>query len=286
MKQAVFLMTSLNGVRKATFRKQLTNLLEREVQVTVMLAMMDFNKYWIVKGIFNRLMKGLPNSHGVNLVTLPELFRDSHGIPLSEDERHDINFSGLTEREVVTDDGHTVLRYLNDHGHIVAELVLSQDNDPLELNQFDHDHICQTNTYDESGRVIGIQKFDEEETLAESYLLNVNEEAVYRFVRHERNVKLAVNVAETANIVPRTLQDETSFSQADSDHASDTTLMTMSEDYFEVVDYVTYKRYADLYAFDELVLQQFNDPNTRWFINLDDNAQLAPLLQNHLIFNY
>ncbi|MSE22680.1 hypothetical protein GKC44_15905, partial [Lactobacillus parabuchneri] len=76
-------LTSIQGIRKATFKKQLMSLLTTDFQVVVLLAMTDFDEIWQAEREFTRL--DLPAAGpAVRLISLADIYADHEGIDLKQ----------------------------------------------------------------------------------------------------------------------------------------------------------------------------------------------------------
>ncbi|WCJ47150.1 hypothetical protein OE230_09560 [Levilactobacillus brevis] len=190
MQRVIFLVTSLNGMHKPNFTKQLLQALQQGQRVVILAALIDFEATWTVRAFLNRLAQTEPQVKQIELLTLADLFKDESGLTLTSDERNMPDLVAFDERLFV-DGQEQVKRYLN-VGHLVAERRQLDDETPMVLRQYQTDQLVQIDTYDLSGRVVGIEKIVDE-VAQTSYVLNQKGEAVLRFVRHERPIEKVYN---------------------------------------------------------------------------------------------
>lgn len=294
MQQIIFLVTSLNGMHKPNFSKQLLQALARGARVSVLVALIDFDASWLVREYLNRLAKKHQQVADVELVTLADMFRQESGLKLTSDERNAPDLTSFDER-LFADDQQQVKRYLNE-GHLVAELRQLDDETPMVLRQYKADQLVQTDTYGLDGQVVAIEKIVDE-VAQTSYVLNEQGEAVLRFVRHERPVEQVYNLstnsvmtavefsgakqnAEQANMMQR--QKEKAAAEA-IDHTS---IISTTETYYGVLAYSNYRRFDDVYAFYQAVLSRLLTSDTQLYVDLAANAAFSPQMPNQLIFNY
>ncbi|MGX6429193.1 hypothetical protein [Levilactobacillus yonginensis] len=294
MQQIIFLVTSLNGMHKLNFSKQLLQALARGARVSVLVALIDFDASWLVREYLNRLAKKHRQVADVELVTLADMFRQESGLKLTSDERNAPDLTSFDER-LFADDQQQVKRYLNE-GHLVAELRQLDDETPMVLRQYKADQLVQTDTYGLDGQVVAIEKIVDE-VAQTSYVLNEQGEAVLRFVRHERPVEQVYNLstnsvmtavefsgakqnAEQANMTQR--QKEKAAAEA-IDHTS---IISTTETYYGVLAYSNYRRFDDVYAFYQAVLSRLLTSDTQLYVDLAANAAFSPQMPNQLIFNY
>lgn len=294
MQQFIFLLTSLNGMHKPNFSTQLLKALQRDAQVSVLVAMVDFESVWTVRQYLNQLARKDQRIKQVRLLTLAEMFADEPGLALTAEERHEMNLEN-DEQRLFADNQEQVKRYL-DAGHMVAELRQIDDETPMVLRQYQADQLVQVDTYGLDGQIVGIEKI-ENEVAQTSYLLNRHGEAVLRFVRHERPVEHIYNLSATSAMLATQFDDakqvasaatlsKRQLEKAASDAIDKTQVVTATEAYYGVLAYSNYRRFNDVFAFYQAVLSRLLTPETRLYVDLAVNAHFSPQMPNQLIFNY
>lgn len=294
MQQFIFLLTSLNGMHKPNFSIQLQKALQRGVQVSVLVAMVDFEAVWTVRQYLNQLARKDARVKSVRLITLAEMFAKEPGLALTVAERHAVQLDSYEQR-LFADNQEQVKRYL-DAGHMVAELRQIDDETPMVLRQYQEDQLTQVDTYGLDGTVVGIEKI-QNEVATTSYLLNQHGEAVLRFVRHERPVEHVYNLSATSAMLATEFEDakqvanaatmsKRQLEKAEAKTIDKTQVITATEAYYGVLAYSNYRRFSDIYAFYQAVLSRLLTPQTRLYIDLAVNAHFSPQMPNQLIFNY
>lgn len=294
MQRVIFLVTSLNGMHKPNFTKQLLQALQQGQRVVILAALIDFEANWTVRAFLNRLAQTEPQVKQIELLTLADLFKDESGLTLTSDERNMPDLVAFDERLFV-DGQEQVKRYLN-VGHLVAERRQLDDETPMVLRQYQTDQLVQIDTYDLSGRVVGIEKIVDE-VAQTSYVLNQKGEAVLRFVRHERPIEKVYNLSATSAMLATQFAEAKqaaammNMSKRERDRAAaevadQTSIIKTTETYYGVLAYSNYQRFGQVYAFYESLLSRLMTSTTRLYVDLADNAALAPQMPDQLIFNY
>lgn len=294
MQRVIFLVTSLNGMHKPNFTKQLLQALQQGQRVVILAALIDFEATWTVRAFLNRLAQTEPQVKQIELLTLADLFKDESGLTLTSDERNMPDLVAFDERLFV-DGQEQVKRYLN-VGHLVAERRQLDDETPMVLRQYQTDQLVQIDTYDLSGRVVGIEKIVDE-VAQTSYVLNQKGEAVLRFVRHERPIEKVYNLSATSAMLATQFAEAKqaaammNMSKRERDRAAaevadQTSIIKTTETYYGVLAYSNYQRFGQVYAFYESLLLRLMTSTTRLYVDLADNAALAPQMPDQLIFNY
>ncbi|BAN07131.1 conserved hypothetical protein [Levilactobacillus brevis KB290] len=294
MQRVIFLVTSLNGMHKPNFTKQLLQALQQGQRVVILAALIDFEATWTVRAFLNRLAQTEPQVKQIELLTLADLFKDESGLTLTSDERNMPDLVAFDERLFV-DGQEQVKRYLN-AGYLVAERRQLDDETPMVLRQYQTDQLVQIDTYDLSGRVVGIEKIVDE-VAQTSYVLNQKGEAVLRFVRHERPIEKVYNLSATSAMLATQFAEAKqaaammNMSKRERDRAAaevadQTSIIKTTETYYGVLAYSNYQRFGQVYAFYESLLSRLMTSTTRLYVDLADNAALAPQMPDQLIFNY
>jgi hypothetical protein len=281
-------------MHKPNFTKQLLQALQQGQRVVILAALIDFEATWTVRAFLNRLAQTEPQVKQIELLTLADLFKDESGLTLTSDERNMPDLVAFDERLFV-DGQEQVKRYLN-AGHLVAERRQLDDETPMVLRQYQTDQLVQIDTYDLSGRVVGIEKIVDE-VAQTSYVLNQKGEAVLRFVRHERPIEKVYNLSATSAMLATQFAEAKqaaammNMSKRERDRAAaevadQTSIIKTTETYYGVLAYSNYQRFGQVYAFYESLLSRLMTSTTRLYVDLADNAALAPQMPDQLIFNY
>lgn len=279
MKEAIFLVTSLAGIRKSTFKNRVAMCLNEQGQVTVLLAMVRFNEFEPAKRQLAKTFKKKALDQ-IKIVTLADLVTNSQGVSLAAEEVFDQRF--LTATEKVFEDpknaANKVYRYV-DAGQIFGEVVKDETDTSIEMTRFVDNQPIQTAVFD-GDQMIGLLNYEDGE-LAQSLLLNSAGELVYRFLRHKRQVNWLYSFGRTSKL-------SLSNQMVEDDPKEPRIVYNTSEQkpYYEVIDHGAYHRLGDLYAFYALLLQALRKPGTELFIDIDDNQDLVSQMPQQLIFNY
>ena len=294
MQQIIFLVTSLDGLHKPNFTAQLTKALQENVTIKLLVALVDFDAAWEVRQFIERLARDDDRFSHIRIVTIAELYAQETGLALSAEERRQPDLAAYEQRVFATPQGQ-ICRYL-DHGHLAAELQQLDDQTPMVLRQYRNDQLMQIDTYDLQGRVVGVAQF-QEGAATTSYLLNAKGEATLKLTRHQRQVEHIYNLgAESAmvatefsgakevaalNSMSKRKRDRTLAKSVDH-----TEMITTTEAYYSVLVYATYRRFSDVFAFYQTVLDRLMTPQTRLYVDLAVNAVLSPQMPHQLLFNY
>lgn len=285
MGRAIFLATTIQGIRKETFRRQLLSLVNNDFQVVVLFAMTDFDEIWQAKQEFTKikLPDGAPE---VRLISLADIYADHDGVTLKPNDYINPDLSGLKEY-----DSHhgkmSITRYIDDNGNIVAETLFGENSVRLHTLFFDENsRIIQINSYDNQDRLFGIGKYIND-NLEESLLLNAKGQLVYRFTNYIKNQKVSYNVTQSSTIAAP--QDLTEV-QDDTAKKADETLKTYEgqgkSTFTKSLSYSDYHRYDDINAFYHQVLLNMNIEDARTYIDIDNIVDASKYLPSKRIFNY
>ncbi|AEB73887.1 hypothetical protein ACN50G_11355 [Lentilactobacillus buchneri] len=285
MGRAIFLATTIQGIRKATFRRQLLALINNQYQVVVLLAMTDFDEIWQAKREFSKidLPKGTPS---VRLISLADIYAEHDGVSLKAADFMDPDLSGLQ-----TFKAHQgklpVTRYIDADGNIVAETLFTEDNTRIHTLYFDKSsRISQINSYDDADRLFGIEKYVDD-ALTESLLLNAKGELVYRFTNYVKDQKVSYNVTPSSTIAA---PQELSEIQDDKSNSKDEMLTAYEgqgkSTFTKALSYSDYHRYDDINAFYHQVLLNMNIEDARTYIDIDNIVDASKYLPGKRIFNY
>lgn len=278
MKQAIFWVTSLAGLRKLTFKQKVKSLMNDRVQVTIMLAMIRFDHYerahHLIEAQFQR-----SQMLQLNIVSLADLMADVPGIEVASEEQFKSDFESLPSHrfDVTEVTGLTTVRYIKD-GEITAEVTEDANQNPLLKTRFNGHQPVQSAVY-EVGKQFGILSYQEGE-LAQALLLNRQGQLVTRFIRHIKPVSYVYTMGQTSKLAFTELVSET-----DKGHH---VIYQDSEvqSYYEVVNYQDYDRFDSVYSFYANLLEKVVGADSGLFIDLNDNPKLTPYLPQQLIFNY
>lgn len=294
MQQIIFLVTSLDGLHKPNFTKQLAAALQQNVTIKLLVALVDFDATWEVRQFIERLARDDERVSRVRIITIAELYAQETGLALSAEDRHLPDLTAYDER-VFADQQGQIRRYL-DHGYLAAELHQLDDNTPMVLRQYHDDQLVQVDTYDLHGQVVGVAQLANG-VAQTSYVLNAQGAAVLRLTRHQRAVEHVYNLgADSAmiatefssakevaalNNMSKRKRDRTLAQSVDH-----TEMIATTETYYSVLVYATYRRFNDVFSFYQTVLDRLMTPQTQLYVDLAVNAVLSPQMPHQLIFNY
>lgn len=277
MKQAVFLVTSLAGVKKLTFKQKIKALLDEQAHVRIVLAMIKFNDYDTAERQIKRLFVG--HEQLIELITLAKIVAQYQGVPVPTNEQFDSGFEQLPNHrfEPTQDMANPTVRYIQDD-EIVAEVQLDENDQPLLKTKVENHQPVQTAVY-ENAHQFGLLEYEAGQ-LNQALLLNATGQLIFRFIRHQQPVTYAYTMGRTSklaftNILAEVDDDRHVVYQA-----------TEQKAYFEVVDYQNYQRFDSVEAFYAQLLNQVVPDDALLFIDLNDNPKLTPYLPQQLIFNY
>lgn len=278
MKQAIFWVTSLAGLRKLTFKQKVKSLMNDQVQVTIILAMIKFDDYEgarrLIAALFQRSVLDQ-----LNIVSLADLMADEPGIEVAAEEQFNTDFETLPSHRFDAADAskQTTVRYIKD-GEIVAETREDVNQNPLSKTRFNDHQPVQSAVY-EAGEQFGIMSYHDGE-LAQALLLNQKGQLATRFIRHTQPVSFVYTMGRTSKLAFTELVSETDKEQHVIYQDSEV------QSYYEVVSYQNYDRFDSVYSFYASLLEKVVGADSGLFIDLNDNPNLAPYLPQQLIFNY
>ncbi|ANZ62319.1 hypothetical protein [Secundilactobacillus paracollinoides] len=277
MKQAIFLVTSLAGIKKLTFKQKITMLRNDDIQITVVLGMVQFDEYEAAK----QLIQTMVGAGRVIVMSLAELVRDKPGIAVAEKDQFTADYRDLDVKRFSAGDNtdDVILRYVAE-GDIVAEEVVDADGRLITATKISQNQPVAAAVY-EDDKQIGLLHYTDGKH-DESLLLNGAGELVYRFIRHDHHVTYDYEMQRTSKMAFTNLISET-------DEKTDQVSYRLSEErpYYEVVDHVDFHRFNSIFEFyAEFISTEFADVPASLFIDLNDNPHFAAYLQQLLIFNY
>lgn len=278
MEQAFFLVTSLAGLKKLTFQQKIKALLEEHVQITALLAIVQFDEYEIARQTLQAMIKP-EQAAQFEIRTMAELVANTPGVALRAEDRFNDDFETLPSKQFATQTiaNGTIHRYI-DAGEIVAETVTDATQTPLMKTRLVDNQPVQSVVYEDQ-RPAGMMTY-QDGVIEQAMLLNAQGELVYRFIRHQHPVTYAYDMGRTSKLVFTNLLSETDDQkhvvyQATEDRAD-----------YEVIDHVGYHRFSDAYEFYAQLLQTTVPEGAEIFIDLNDNPKLVEHLPQQLIFNY
>lgn len=278
MKTAIFLVTSLAGVKKLTFKQKIKALMNDHIQITIVLAIIKLDDNEMAKKLIQSLFHS-GRLEQLNIISLASLMLDSEGIAVADNELFNDDFSSLPSHrfEPATALESTTIRYVKD-GEIIAEVEQDGNDEPLLKTRFENHLPIQAVVY-ENGHQFGILNYQDGE-LSQSLLLNDDGQLVFRFIRHTKPVNFAYTMGRTSKLKFTELLSQEDEEQHIIYQASE------KRPYYEVVDYANYDRFDSVYSFYAQLLQNVVSGDEELFIDLNDNPQLTPYLPQQLIFNY
>lgn len=282
MKQAIFLVTTIQGIRKPTFLKQLLSLISDDYQIVVLLAMTDFDEIWQAEREI-KLLRLRADLDGVRTISLADVYADHDGVALENSDYLTTDVSNLA-----THDSHSgklrVSRYVDHDGNIVAETLFAEDETRLHTIFFDkNSRIIQINNYDHQNHLFGIEKFTDN-FLEESLLLNAKSDLIFRFTNYVSPLKSSFAIASTS-VIPLP-QELTVIAGQKNDAAQKLyegqgqTIVT------KAISYSDYHRYDDINAFYHQVLMNMDIEGVRTYLDINDIVDASKYLPGKRIFNY
>lgn len=282
MKQAIFLVTTIQEIRKPTFLKQLLSLISDDYQIVVLLAMTDFDEIWQAEREI-KLLRLRADLDGVRTISLADVYADHDGVALKNSDYLTTDVSNLA-----THDSHSgklrVSRYVDHDGNIVAETLFAEDETRLHTIFFDkNSRIIQINNYDHQNHLFGIEKFTDN-FLEESLLLNAKSDLIFRFTNYVSPLKSSFAIASTS-VIPLP-QELTVIAGQKNDAAQKLyegqgqTIVT------KAISYSDYHRYDDINAFYHQVLMNMDIEGVRTYLDINDIVDASKYLPGKRIFNY
>lgn len=282
MKRAIFLVTTIQGIRKPTFLKQLLSLINDKFEIAILFAMINFDEVWQAQREFTDIQTR-EHLTGIRMITLADVYANHTGIPLKETEVLKPDLAKLIPYE--THSGkNKVTRYVNTDGNIVAEALFDEQGSRLHTIFFDdNSRIRQINNYNSQDQLTGIEKCQDDE-LVESLLLNAKSELVFRFTNYVIPQKVNYGVADTSLIpVPAGLSEIEKNSKEDPlTHYEAKGQLTVTK----ATSYSDYHRYDDINAFYHQVLANLNTDDARIYLDINNMIDASKYLPGKQIFNY
>ncbi len=282
MKRAIFLVTTIQGIRKPTFLKQLLSLISEHYEIVILFAMTNFDEVWQARREF-KAMSERDQLVGIRTITLGDVYAEHKGILLDENEYLQPDLTKLKSFEA-HEGKHRVMRYVDGDGNIVAETLFAEDGIRLHTILFDRNsRIIQVNNYNQQDQLYGIEKY-RDDFIEESLLLNQQKKLIFRFTNNVQVQKVSYAVAETALIpVPAELSEVQKAKKDDP--------LTQFETVGESVEtratsYSDYHRYDNINAFYHQVLLNMDIDDARIYLDINNVVDASKYLPGKQIFNY
>ncbi|GAK48295.1 hypothetical protein LOSG293_240120 [Secundilactobacillus oryzae JCM 18671] len=287
MNQAVFLVTTLNGVQKSRLTRRIKQMMDDGMQVKVILGLVNLYETRKARLLFSQTMSAKRLAQ-IDVLDLSEIFATKPGIPLQSDEQLKIDES-LSEFEFKLEDGVKATRYVK-AGDIKAEKIIdAEDGHLIRLTQFNEKHQPRRSAnYNDNGDLISLSYFDDGQ-LKESQLINAKGESVFQFIDQGREVKLTFSLGKSSVIkLPTAVRLSKADVEADNASEPMDTIYQFDQELqdFQVLDNETFNQFKNVFQFYAAVLQLFDANETSYFIDMDDNITLSAYLPDQLIFNY
>ncbi|WP_283679133.1 hypothetical protein [Lentilactobacillus sp. Marseille-Q4993] len=278
--KAVFLLTSLDGIRKPNFSKQLTLLQEESAEIVIVVCQNRFDDIWKAEKEIKRVTEGKVD---FELTTLYDIYANEKGVKLNSDDLVDLDLSTLSTYEGYQGQ-RDAKRYVDDAGQIKAESLYDEDGALIHTVYFDEmANIIQVNDYTRDGNLFGIDKYDDD-YLTESLLLNKNGELIFRFSNQQSEKKVNYRLSSTSVIeTPTQLLNATSDNEKSLIKDYEANLVKRVT---KVVSYIDFKRYENISAFYNRILTAVNTEENRVYMDLDDSIEASKYLAGKQIFNY
>lgn len=281
MQRAIFLVRSIQGIRKPTFRTRLISLINSNYQIVVLLAMTNFDDIWRSQREFQAVNLG--SRQNIRVISLADIYADQEGIALKATDYLAPDFSSLKSY-----DSHSgkllVTRFVDEDGNIVAESLFSEASTRLHTILFDkNSRIIQINNYDSNDHLFGIEKYAND-FLDESLLLNASGQLVFRFTNYLQSQKTTYNITDSS-VVPLPTELTEVSGQKDDQALKDYEAKGVST-ITKATSYTNYRRYDDINAFYHQVLLNMDLENAQTYVDIDHLVEAAKYLPGKRIFNY
>lgn len=282
MKRAIFLVTTIQGIRKPTFLKQLLALINDHYEVAILFAMTNFDEVWQARREFGTIQER-EHLQSVRMITLGDVYAEHPGVPLKTNDYLKVDLTKLTPHESSLNHA-KISRYVDHEGNIVAETLFGDDQVRLHTILFDQQsRVIQINNYDHENRLYGIEKC-RDDVVDESLLLNTKSELIFRFTNYVTDQKVHYGVAATSLIpVPTSLSVISGNKKEDPlthYEAKGQSVIT------KVTSYSDYHRYDDINSFYHQVLLNMNTDDARIYLDINNIIDASKYLPGKQIFNY
>ncbi|MFC6179821.1 hypothetical protein [Lactiplantibacillus daowaiensis] len=284
MKNAVFLVTALSDIKKESFGAQLAQLLAADTHVGIILGNLDYAEVATAKWMVNKLVD---QTNQVSVTTLAEIFAEDDGIDLAATAIKQVDDSQLTKREFDEPSGMHLTRYLAGDA-LLKEVRTTPTGTITDITFYQDDQVEQV-VYYEQARPVVIANY-QDNALQSSSLLNNNGQLVYRFIRHSKPVRRLYNLNKASSLQLTDIREAQpkapTTEKAQTAARNEMSVVTEQEDYYQVMNYVDFHKYQDIYAFYYHILQKLALDSVNLFINIDHNVEMTATMPHQLIFNY
>ncbi|GAY74393.1 hypothetical protein [Lentilactobacillus kosonis] len=279
MKQALFLVTSINGLKKPSFINKIETLQSNDYEVAVLLAMTNFDEVYQSKKDIQNIWGNI-DVEKIRITSLFDVFKSDTGVPLRDEEVIDDSIEGLIAHEMQVSKGR-VKRFVTNTGDLRAESLFVDEALTHTILFDEAAQIVQINNYDHD-QLFGIEKYRNGE-IFESLLLNSQQELLFRFTETKVTKKVSYLLGTSAVIeAPAEL-----VMNSDDDKKSIKTFESSIEtSSIKVISYSDFKRYDNINAFYNRLLANMKLVDTEIYLDSVDMVDIAKYMPKQRIFNY
>ena len=279
MKQALFLVTSIDGLKKPTFNGKIEALQGDNCEVAILLAMTNFDEVYQARKVI-RNVRGNIDVDKLRVISLFEVYRSEPGVPLKDGEIIQTDFSNLDVHEIDVPQG-TVKRFVTRSGDLKAESL------------FVNEALVHTVFFDEAAQVVQISDYINDQLFGvvkyrdgdafESLLMNENDELLFRFTASQVSKKVRYLLGNTAIVeAPQELlgtveNEKKPIKEFES---------SVKTDAVKVISYSDFKRYDDINSFYKRLIANMQLENAEIYLDAVDMVDVAKYLPKQRIFNY
>ncbi|AQW21679.1 hypothetical protein PL11_006950 [Lentilactobacillus curieae] len=279
MKQALFLVTSIDGLKKPTFNGKIEALQGDDCEVAILLAMTNFDEVYQARKVI-RNVRGNIDVDKLRVISLFEVYRSEPGVPLKDGEIIQTDFSNLDVHEIDVPQG-TVKRFVTQSGDLKAESL------------FVNEALVHTVFFDEAAQVVQISDYINDQLFGvvkyrdgdvfESLLMNENGELLFRFTASQVSKKVRYLLGNTAVVeAPQELlgtveNEKKPIKEFES---------SVKTDAVKVISYSDFKRYDDINSFYKRLIANMQLENAEIYLDAVDMVDVAKYLPKQRIFNY
>lgn len=279
MKQALFLVTSIDGLKKPTFNGKIEALQGDDCEVAILLAMTNFDDVYQARKVI-RNVRGNIDVDKLRVISLFEVYRGEPGVPLKDGEIIQTDFSNLDVHEIDVPQG-TVKRFVTHSGDLKAESL------------FVNEALVHTVFFDEAAQVVQISDYINDQLFGvvkyrdgdvfESLLMNENGELLFRFTASQVSKKVRYLLGNTAVVeAPQELlgtveNEKKPIKEFES---------SVKTDAVKVISYSDFKRYDDINSFYKRLIANMQLENAEIYLDAVDMVDVAKYLPKQRIFNY
>ncbi|WP_268912710.1 hypothetical protein [Lentilactobacillus sp. SPB1-3] len=279
MKQALFLVTSIAGLKKPGFISKIEALQSNDYEIAVLLAMTNFDEiYQARKNMQN--IRGNINLENIRMTSLFDVFKDDAGVPLKEEEITNESFDGLNAHEMNATQG-IIRRYVTDEGDLRAESLFVDDVLTHTIIFDESAQVIQVNNYDHE-RLFGVEKYRNDE-MFESLLLNDNQELLFRFTKTQTTKMVSYLLGNSAVIEA---PEELVMNADTGDDTIKTFESNIETPSIKVISYSDFKRYDSINGFYNRLLANMKLTDTEIYLDSVDLVDIAKYMPKQRIFNY